>query len=204
MKLGWPLTTPLLRTYAVRRETSPCAGSRRNVVIMNSPSGKLSSGPTSTLFGYWLTNAGATMKPERRNGDDAADHRAEAERRAFEEHASASSVSASASSSTGSRSDVRRRRAARVSGSTSAAARVAPRVASRIQSVTQMTAITAPTITDGRADDQADEDAGHADARSRSARGSGPKRAACRCSGSTRLLVRIQSRIRSSRQRRTS
>ena len=49
--------------YAVLRDTSPWLGSRRNVAITYCPSGKSASGPTSTLFACWRTNAGATMKP---------------------------------------------------------------------------------------------------------------------------------------------
>ena len=63
VKLGTPSETPLLRMYAVRRDTSPCFGSRRNVAITNFPSGKSSNGPRSTLLGLWFTNAGATMNP---------------------------------------------------------------------------------------------------------------------------------------------
>src|SRR6266545_2958812 len=62
VKLGRPLTVPLLRMYAVRRETSPAAGSRMNVAITNCPSGKSESGPRSTLFGCWRTTAGAAAR----------------------------------------------------------------------------------------------------------------------------------------------
>jgi hypothetical protein len=47
----------------VRRETSPAAGSRKNVAITYWFSGKLVIGPRSTFFGCWLTKAGATMNP---------------------------------------------------------------------------------------------------------------------------------------------
>ena len=63
VKLGTPSLTPLFRTNAVRRETSPASGSVKNVAIMNWPSGKFSSGPRSAGSSSWPTNAGAIMKP---------------------------------------------------------------------------------------------------------------------------------------------
>ena len=45
--LGSPSVTPLLRMYAVRRETSPARGSVRNVAMTKRPSGNASIGPRS-------------------------------------------------------------------------------------------------------------------------------------------------------------
>ena len=85
MKLGWPRSRPLLRMYAVRRETSPAAGSSTNVVITNLPEGNSSSGPRSTSLELLPLEGGGDEQAERRDGDDPADHGSEAERRALEE-----------------------------------------------------------------------------------------------------------------------
>ena len=71
--------------YAVRRETSPCAGSSMNVVITNLFSGKSSSAPTSMSGCPCLMNGGQDREAEDGSGDDPADHAAEAERRGLEE-----------------------------------------------------------------------------------------------------------------------
>ena len=53
VKLGWPCRArPLLRMYAVRRETSPASGSSTKVVMMNWPSGKSESGPRSIGWNF--------------------------------------------------------------------------------------------------------------------------------------------------------
>src|SRR5205085_5859879 len=52
VKLGLPPTTPLLRTYAVRRETSPSGGLLRKVATTNSPSLKFEIGPRS-ISSWW-------------------------------------------------------------------------------------------------------------------------------------------------------
>ena len=48
VKLGLPWRRPLLRMNAVRRETSPCDGSRRKVATTYWPSWKFEIGPRST------------------------------------------------------------------------------------------------------------------------------------------------------------
>jgi len=50
VKLGSVPSRPLFLMYAARRELTPAAGSERNRATTNSPSGKASSGPTSTRF----------------------------------------------------------------------------------------------------------------------------------------------------------
>jgi len=56
-------TVPLLRMNAVRRLTSPWAGSTTNVATNHSPSGNMESGPRSTLCCFWPRNPGRTAKP---------------------------------------------------------------------------------------------------------------------------------------------
>src|SRR5689334_16901886 len=63
VKLGCPLRSPFDLMYAVRRETSPAAGSSTNVVITNWPPGKSESGPRSTGWNFWPSSADATSRP---------------------------------------------------------------------------------------------------------------------------------------------
>src|SRR6476659_8033721 len=56
-------TLPLLRMNAVRRLTSPSAGSTMKVAMNHLPSGNLSIGPRSTLCCVWPRNPGRTAKP---------------------------------------------------------------------------------------------------------------------------------------------
>ena len=46
--LGNPFSSPFLRMYAARRDTSPARGSARNVAMTKRPSGNAPSGPRST------------------------------------------------------------------------------------------------------------------------------------------------------------
>ena len=63
VKLGLSPRKPLLRMYAVRRETSPSAGLSMYVAITNLFSGKSSIAPTS-IFGWpCLMKGGRTVKP---------------------------------------------------------------------------------------------------------------------------------------------
>ena len=63
VKLGSPFSSAFRRMYAVRRDTSPCSGSARKVVITNLPSGNFSIAPTSTSTSGWSMKAGTTAKP---------------------------------------------------------------------------------------------------------------------------------------------
>ena len=56
-----------------------------NVAMYHWPSAKSVTGPRSTSCRFWPRNAGRTREAGDRHGDDAADHAAEAERRALEE-----------------------------------------------------------------------------------------------------------------------
>ena len=79
--------------YAVRRETSPCVGSREEGGDRRTcPPGSCRAARGRCLLGCCFTNAGSEHEAERRDGDEAADHRAEAERRALEEHCCAGSA----------------------------------------------------------------------------------------------------------------
>ena len=80
------VSAPLLRMKAVRRETSPSSGSTMNVATYHLPSGKFGrSGRGRPRASCWPMNGGRSAKPSDRDGDDAADDAAEAERRALEE-----------------------------------------------------------------------------------------------------------------------
>ena len=57
------LRLPLLRTNAVRRETSPSLGSSMNVAMYHWPSVKSATGPRSTSCRFWPRNPGRTAKP---------------------------------------------------------------------------------------------------------------------------------------------
>ena len=109
-------------------------------------------------------NAGRTVKPRTGSGDDAADQRAEAERRGLEElrarvaddlALAGSGIRPALAESGG---------AARARGLLGALG--CPLVTSRIQRKPKSAASTAPTATTIQADDQADEDAGDADGES--------------------------------------
>ena len=65
VKLGWPsFVSPLLRTNAVRRDTSSGSSfTDLNFVITHWSGGKLSSGPRSTGSYSWPVKDGSTMKP---------------------------------------------------------------------------------------------------------------------------------------------
>jgi hypothetical protein len=63
VKLGTPPTSPLLRMYAARRDTSPASGSERKLAMTNRPSGKASTGPRSTGRLRWPSNDGSAANP---------------------------------------------------------------------------------------------------------------------------------------------
>ena len=72
--------------YAMRRLTSPCVGSRKNVVITPLVLGEVRRSARGRRSSYsWSMNAGSDDEAEDRHGDEAADQRAEAERRGLEE-----------------------------------------------------------------------------------------------------------------------
>ena len=158
--------------------------------MTNCPSGKSSIGPRSTLFGCCLTKAGATMKPERGHGDEAADHRAEAERRALEEAWCAGSARSrrpsAASRSASSAGGAAAARAGRVSGSRSTGVEHAARRVADPQAAGD----DGDRGADG--DDRASRRSGPTRStprrsRSRSARGSDPGRACSRAVPTLRI-----------------
>ena len=85
VKLGRPLRVPLERRNVVRLETSPSAGSSKNVTTYHWPSPKASSGPMSMSFCACPTKGGMMAKPATGTVIEAPDERAEPERGGLEE-----------------------------------------------------------------------------------------------------------------------
>ena len=120
------------------------------------PSAKSLTGPRSTAWPFCPRNGGRTAKPSDGNGDDAADHGAEAERRGLEELAAREALPDSAAR--GCLDGARRQRCTvagvglaplRLDGDV--AARAAPAVAARAQTKPKTIVITSADRRDPRA-----------------------------------------------------
>ena len=85
VKLGCPFCRPLYRTYAVRRETSPAAGSVNHVATTNLSCGIVGDRPEVVILRPLLEEGGRDHETERGRGDEPADHSAQPERRELEE-----------------------------------------------------------------------------------------------------------------------
>ena len=85
MKLGTFPTTPLLRTYAARRETSPAPGSERKVATTNWPSGNALIGPRVDRPPPLAEERWQHREPDRRQRHAQGDKTAEPERRPLEQ-----------------------------------------------------------------------------------------------------------------------
>ena len=152
---------PLLRMYAVRRETSPSRGSSTKVVTTNLPSGKFESGPRSTSWTPAPRSAGATTKPSGGTVTTPPISAPEPERRALEELVAREALGL------GRRLGARSAGAPAGAASATAAARPWPRRRecdrSRTQRSPKTIAIAAPIGDRHPADDEPDEQDGDAD-----------------------------------------
>ena len=85
VKLGSPFSSPLLRTKAVRRETSPCAGFSMKVATTYWPSREVGERADVDARMALVEEGGRDREADGGHRDDAADDGAEAERRSLEE-----------------------------------------------------------------------------------------------------------------------